>query len=72
MRLQVMNIKNIARVFFAASALAFTFLMVCFFVVFVAFGLDNADKVWSGIYPVIAWLLALFICSKFLKRGRKE
>lgn len=65
-----MRLKRIASVLFAASAMAFAFLMVCFFVVLVTFGLDDADKVWSGIYPVIAWLLAFLVCIKFMNHGR--
>lgn len=60
----------ILRIFFAASAMAFAFLMVCFLVVLVAFDLNNADKVWTGIYPAIAWLFALLICCKFMRESK--
>lgn len=62
----------IARTFFAASAMAFALLMVCFLVVLVAFDLDYADKVWSGIYPAIAWLLAFLICCKFMRESKRR
>ncbi|MCC8557673.1 hypothetical protein [Xanthomonas vesicatoria] len=65
-----MTIKVIARILFAASAMAFACLIVCFLVVLVAFGLDHADKVWSGIYPILAWLVALLICSKFMRESK--
>ncbi|MEA9731909.1 hypothetical protein [Xanthomonas campestris] len=60
----------IARIFFAASAMAFALLMVCFLVILVTFDLNNADKFWTGIYPAIAWLLALLICFKIMRESK--
>lgn len=65
-----MRIKMIARIFFAASAMAFALLMMCFLVILATFDLNNADKVWTGIYPAIAWLLALLICFKFMRESK--
>lgn len=62
-----MNPKTIARIVFAASVLAFAFLLMCFVVVLMMFDLDAADRVWRGIYPAAAWGVALLICIKYLK-----
>lgn len=53
---------------FAASAMAFAALLIAFLVVLAVAGLDAADEVWSGVYPVVAWLIALIVCGKFMTR----
>jgi hypothetical protein len=56
------RVSKAARILFAASAMAFAFLLVCSLAVFMASGIDAANKVWSGIYPIVAWVVALMIC----------
>lgn len=60
--------KAISAVFLAASAMAFALLLLTFLVMLAVLGLDAADKVWSGIYPGIAWLISLLVCIKFMTR----
>ena len=67
----MIRLKVAAKILFGASAMAFAFLLVCFFIVLFVFDLHDADKVWRGIYPVIAWLVALLICFKYMKNPRK-
>ncbi len=67
-RSHVAKLKAYSVVVFAASAMAFAALLIAFLVVLAVAGLDAADEVWSGVYPVVAWLIALIVCSKFMTR----
>lgn len=61
------TLKRAVKTLFAASAMSFAFLLTGFLVVFMAAGINAADKVWGGIYPIAAWLVALAISIKWLK-----
>lgn len=56
------------KIAFAASALSFGLLIIAWTTVFMTIGLDSADKVWHGIYPIVTWVFALAICWKFLSK----
>jgi len=62
------RLKAVCVIVFAASAMSFVVLLLAFLAVLAVSGLAAADKVWTGIYPVIAWLMALLVCIRFMTR----
>lgn len=53
---------------FAANALAFLLVLVCFLIVMFLYGPIPAQRVWDSVYCyIVSWSLSLLICAKFLK-----
>jgi len=66
--MKMMNVRAVSTIVLGASAMAFIALLLSFLVLLAAFGVDVADKVWTGVYPVVAWLIALLVCVRFMAR----
>jgi len=63
-----MKLKVLSVIFLGASAMAFVALLLLFLLLLPVFGLEVADKVWSGFFPVVAWLIALLVCLRYMAR----